>query len=366
MEDVPKVSICMPILNAGIYLRERMDTIMAQTLTDWELIVSDNFSDDGSWEFLQEYASDPRIVLFQTPREGMYQNWNVCLSRVRGEFVYIATADDTMSPDFLEKMVGALQKAEKRKQKVKDEGWQGSKRNIDLAICRYDRIDEKGKRLEYKRSGIDEFLEEWGDIAHIRNGLSEFLIMMCVECQWDTLTAVVFRSRILAKTGLFRTDCGNAADRVWRWKAVLHSDIVYVPEYLATWRTHAEQSTAKTLVDPEHTHLVYQLASETIDECESLVPEGWKKHGDWKEKLLHHFWVEYVRGYGLDRKMLRAEPLQFFKGIFRALVHEPRYFHHRLVSGLSWDDPLFEDEVVRLKRLIKEWDAPWPPVRLDN
>lgn len=373
----------MPILNAGGFLRERMETIMSQTYTDWELIVSDNFSDDGSWELLQEYAQDPRVTLFQSPREGMYQNWNTCLERVRGEYVYIATADDTMSPEFLEKTVGALESVKN----VESGQWTvdsnlddadlprstlhtpqstlHSPRPVDLCVCRHERIDEEGHCQERRHSGIDDFLGQWSDEPHVRSGFTEFLLTMVVACHWDTLTAVVFRSRLLEKTGMFRTDCGNAADRCWRWKAMLGSDLVYLPDYLATWRVHEEQSTAKTIVDPRHTHLVHQLARETLDECESAIPELWRGKPNWRETLLHHFWVEYVRGYGVDRAMLRSKPGSFAKGAFRALLREPKYLLHRLVCGLSWDDPLFEDEIVRLRRLIKEWNVPWPPQPLD-
>ena len=108
--SAPKVSICLPNLNNRLYLEERIATIEAQTLTDWELVVCDNFSDDGAWEFFQELAKrDARVRISQEPREGMYANWNNCVRQARGEFVYVATSDDTMAPDCLEKMVKALE-----------------------------------------------------------------------------------------------------------------------------------------------------------------------------------------------------------------------------------------------------------------
>lgn len=88
-----------------------MDSILAQTLEEWELIVCDSFSDDGTWEYLQQFKDDPRVRLYQVPKEGLYAGWNECLKRCRGEYVYIATADDTMAPACLEKMVGALEAA---------------------------------------------------------------------------------------------------------------------------------------------------------------------------------------------------------------------------------------------------------------
>jgi len=107
----PLVSICLPTLNARRFLAPRMASILCQTLTDWELIVCDSYSDDGTWEYFRQFKDDPRVRLYQVPKEGLYAGWNECLRRCRGEYVYIATADDTMAPECLERMVAALEAA---------------------------------------------------------------------------------------------------------------------------------------------------------------------------------------------------------------------------------------------------------------
>lgn len=105
----PLVSICLPNLNARPFLEERFHTILGQTLQDWELFVYDSHSDDGSWELIQDFAKkDARIRILQGPREGPYPAWNECLRNTTGEYVYIATSDDTMAPEFLERMVTGL------------------------------------------------------------------------------------------------------------------------------------------------------------------------------------------------------------------------------------------------------------------
>jgi hypothetical protein len=64
------------------------------------MVVSDNFSDDGEWEFFEEVAlRDGRIPIAQASRRGLYQNWNSCVERARGKYGYIATSDDTMASD---------------------------------------------------------------------------------------------------------------------------------------------------------------------------------------------------------------------------------------------------------------------------
>jgi glycosyltransferase involved in cell wall biosynthesis len=52
-----RICICLPNLNNRRFLPERLETIFQQTFTDWELVVVDNHSEDGAWEFFQEQAA---------------------------------------------------------------------------------------------------------------------------------------------------------------------------------------------------------------------------------------------------------------------------------------------------------------------
>src|SRR5690348_5094098 len=106
----PLISICVPNLNKRRFLEERMEALLAQTFTDWEMIVCDSYSDDGSWEFLEKFKTDPRIRLYQVPRAGLYAGWNECLQRSRGTYINIATSADTAVPTLFEKLVEPLER----------------------------------------------------------------------------------------------------------------------------------------------------------------------------------------------------------------------------------------------------------------
>ena len=67
---IPLVSICLPSLNTHQFLEERMETIFRQTVTDWELIVCDSYSDDKSWEFFQKFKGDKRVRLLSGTQRG--------------------------------------------------------------------------------------------------------------------------------------------------------------------------------------------------------------------------------------------------------------------------------------------------------
>jgi glycosyltransferase involved in cell wall biosynthesis len=106
--STPKISILLPCLNARPFLNERIESILTQTFSDWEAIVLDSYSTDGSWEFFTSIAStDPRFRLYQVPQDGLYAALNRGMELARGEFLHIATCDDTMAPEFLTEMLKA-------------------------------------------------------------------------------------------------------------------------------------------------------------------------------------------------------------------------------------------------------------------
>ena len=129
--STPLVSICVPNLNMRPFLEERMETLLAQTVTDWEMIISDNFSADGSWEFFQKFKGDSRVRLFQRPRAGMYANWNECLKVAKGRYVYFATSDDTAQPELLERLLAPLER----------------RPDIQVAVSDFQRIGREGRKL---------------------------------------------------------------------------------------------------------------------------------------------------------------------------------------------------------------------------
>jgi len=107
--STPRVSILLPSLNAREFLEPRIDSLLNQTFTDWEAIVLDSQSTDGSWEFFKSVAqTDSRFRLHQIPREGLYAALNRGVDLASGEFLHVATCDDAMAPEFLSKMLEAL------------------------------------------------------------------------------------------------------------------------------------------------------------------------------------------------------------------------------------------------------------------
>lgn len=107
----PKVSILIPVFNRRQFIAECIQSALNQTFTDFEVVVVDNASDDGTWEICQSLAAaDPRIRLFRNHiNVGPVRNWVRCAELARGQYVKMLFSDDVLHSKCLEKMLSALE-----------------------------------------------------------------------------------------------------------------------------------------------------------------------------------------------------------------------------------------------------------------
>lgn len=101
--NTPKVSIGMPVYNGENFIKEALDSLLAQTFTDFELIISDNASTDETEAICQDYAAkDMRIrYIRQTENRGAIANFKFVLDEAVGEYFMWAAADDIWSHEFI-------------------------------------------------------------------------------------------------------------------------------------------------------------------------------------------------------------------------------------------------------------------------
>ena len=106
----PLISICVPVYNGVTTLEQTIRSILQQTESDFEILIQDNQSTDETPALIERLASlDARI--FQAANAtnlGMVGNWNTVMSRARGTFVMLLSADDLLTPRFLERALGAF------------------------------------------------------------------------------------------------------------------------------------------------------------------------------------------------------------------------------------------------------------------
>lgn len=129
---MPRVSIVVPTYNSVAFVVATVESILGQTFSDFELLVSDHTSFDGTWEVLQRFRSDPRVRLTQIPAGGgAAANWNAVTSMARCELIKLVCGDDVLYPDCVRAQVAAFDEHP----------------TAVLVACRRDIIDESGAAL---------------------------------------------------------------------------------------------------------------------------------------------------------------------------------------------------------------------------
>jgi GT2 family glycosyltransferase len=295
----PKVSICVPNLNTRPYLPERFQTIFNQTFQDWEVVVYDSYSDDGAWEYIQELAArEPRMRISQGPREGTPGSWNPCIQQAQGEYVYIATSDDTMSPDCLEKLVAALDQHP----------------DCGMAHCCLDFIDAQGAKIStghcWENWPTTVFLGEWNGRRHIRPQGHDTVMALGLKTPYYSITQVLIRRSLFETVGMFEKRFGPFGDLEWQLRAALATKTIHVPEYLATWRVHPQQASqwdryAKAVRDG----WFLDMADEAI---KFSSDKQWPAPGGLPPRLRRFYWDECVSA----RLGAARTPLEKFRTLF--------------------------------------------------
>ncbi len=110
MTHTPKVSIALPVYNGENYVADALDSILAQSFEDFEVVISDNASTDATQTICQDYAArDPRISYHRNPHDiGPCLNFNRTLELARGRYFKWAAHDDLLDPTFVARCVEVL------------------------------------------------------------------------------------------------------------------------------------------------------------------------------------------------------------------------------------------------------------------
>lgn len=128
--DRPLVSIVMPTHNSGAFLEEAVASVRAQTITDWELLLVDDASTDGSADLARNLqVVDPRIRIFlKAENQGPAVSRNIALEHARGRYIAFLDSDDLWRPKKLERQLALLRCGTAR-----------------LVYSAYEKVDESGR-----------------------------------------------------------------------------------------------------------------------------------------------------------------------------------------------------------------------------
>ena len=107
----PRVTVCLPVYNGERYLRQTIESALAQDMDEWVILASDNHSTDSTLALLREYEKkDRRITVFtQNENVGVSRNWQFLAERVETPFFCVLGADDLFAPNHLRRKLNLLE-----------------------------------------------------------------------------------------------------------------------------------------------------------------------------------------------------------------------------------------------------------------
>jgi len=142
MNKQPLISIIIPVYNTEKYVARCLDSVMAQTIKDIEIIAVNDGSKDASLSVLEEYASkDQRIHVIDVPNGGASRARNIGLSQSKGKYVGFVDSDDFISPEMYERMYSAAEK-----------------KAAEMAVCFFDTVEGTTFVKEKDANGSEELL----------------------------------------------------------------------------------------------------------------------------------------------------------------------------------------------------------------
>lgn len=211
MSDTAKISIALCTYNGEQFLRPQLDSIIAQSIDNWEVIAVDDVSTDGTWDILQTYAVlDDRFKLIRNEQNlGYNANFQKALSLCEGDYIAICDQDDIWHPDKLRRQLEGI----------------GSS---FLIYHDSEFIDEAGKSMGLNMS----------DKFHFYRGSSPeaFLYLNCVSGH-----TILIKKDLLAKALPFPH--GFHYDQWLAFVATSEGSVDFVGEKLVRYRQHGSNTT---------------------------------------------------------------------------------------------------------------------------
>lgn len=216
---VPRVSVCIPAYNAASYIRQAVESALAQNYSDFEIVVVDNCSTDETASLVERLSqnSGGRIRYFKNEQNiGLVPNLNRCLAHARGQYIKFLCADDMLLAGCLEKMAASLE----------------SSPSVTLVACARQLVDADGRELGVGRYASDDVV-----VSGTR------VITKCLfgGNYIGEPSAVMFRRSDVK--GAFREDMPQLSD-IDMWFQLLElGDFAALAEPLCAFRIHPAQMT---------------------------------------------------------------------------------------------------------------------------
>ena len=215
LQSNPLVSICIPVYNDEVNIKYAIESIINQTYQNWELIITDDCSKDGTLQVIKSYT-DPRIIVIENEKNiGLSGNWNAVVKHAKGEYVKLLPSDDLIAPDCIEKQLEIF--------------LSGKFPSVALVTCNRKIIDDNGdqimiRKLPFNRHGL------------IRSRKAMLMNLLYGANQIGEPGAGLCKRNVFAQVGYYDTTNNYMIDVDFWLRVLLTGDLYVIPELLASFR----------------------------------------------------------------------------------------------------------------------------------
>jgi len=271
---MPRVSVVLPSYNHEKYVRECIQSVLDQTYQDFEIVITDDGSTDGTVNVIKEFA-DPRIQLYtHAENKGACTAANNCIQKAAGEYIAVLNSDDAWEPTKLEKQVKYLD----------------SHPEIGAVFTKVTFVDEAGNMLgpeDYKNFYI--FEKE-------NRSRYEWLKFFFSSGNCLCHPSVLIRKKCYDEVGLYDERMANIPDQDMWVRLCLKYDIHILNEKLVRFRIPADKSSASADKPSTHIRLSFEyihilnhyLAINDREIFLKIFPEA-EKYGVVEEEYIPYF-----------------------------------------------------------------------------
>ena len=289
-ERIPKVSIGMPAYNSEQWISVAIDSLLEQDYSDFELIISDNASTDGTGEICRDYAArDTRIRYYRKPvNVGASDNYNAVFLSARGEYFKWASSNDFCDKKFLSSCASVLEK------------------NPDVVLC-----CPKTRLFSDRLDTAEECMDNLNITAE---SACKRMVALIENLKLNNVMNGLIRSNALRQTTLIKPY--YASDVVLMAELAMHGKFVEYPEFLFYRRMDSQ--TATKLKDEAEVIEHYYPARK-----KKMTFQTWKMHYGYllaanraplriRDKICIHKYI--LKQIMWDRHKLAGDVICAFKG----------------------------------------------------
>lgn len=258
----PLVSIILPCYNGEKYIAQAIDSVLKQSNTNWELIISDDSSDDNTIDIIKEF-SDIRIKFYinSTTNRGIFSNMNFAMQYARGKYIQFFCQDDIMPQDFIDNQLMAMNSGGDC---------------LGMVFSNVKIIEENSheeKDLDMRKYSYREYIP---DILISSMDIIYFAFFGCLP---GNLSPVMIKRCVVDELGCFKSSLRYSGDFEYWVRIFSKYNIGYNRKNHIILRSHSEQASKKL------TRIDYTVINEVSDIYKKLF-EGIGNIGNLKSDLI--------------------------------------------------------------------------------